>query len=282
MDENICSICYQSEEKDGVDVRATCSKCKIKLCISCWYDKCKTYCPICSRSDLNREHQCSLCLQYKHLQRISVCSICSKWVCYSCEGDDIHECNDILGLRGELPKVDDTLDIYILHFKAKLIKSTFRVLGYIETTIGKITIIEDINPDGKRMIMIVWDILNNETLFKHVSDQTNMKRYRVDTFKRGIKCYNTYYKHTMKHMLNFVSKMKNYRLCNACNKDIVLCPESNYCRKCHTLKRLFCTWKKLIKNPLSLLDTYQPICLSHRDPDKDFDEYELLCKWCCG
>jgi hypothetical protein len=226
------------------------------------------YCPICERSELNKPQLCESCFTHKHLQQITICSICEYKICNQCFIDDKHECTDILEINNRTNELKDAMDIYIAFFRYKVKENTFRLLGDLETSIGTLVITKEYNS-----IIFIWDIMDNEILFKHVTDQIHMKRYRICNFKRGIKIYNTKYKHTMKHICEFVVKMKNYRLCTACGKDIVICNSSNYCRKCHVLKRLFSIWKGD--------NLYDPI---YKNPDKhhSFDEMELLCQWCTG
>jgi hypothetical protein len=83
-----CLICYNDCKKEKL-----CPTCDCHLCEDCWYEKCKTFCPICDREHLNTLHECIECKEHHLVKDIDLCYMCDDMVCGKCLVQ--HKCNNI-------------------------------------------------------------------------------------------------------------------------------------------------------------------------------------------
>jgi hypothetical protein len=130
-----CCICYATTEQHHKIVSNFCKNCNVHICCECWYEKCRTYCPICDRDILNKEKECFYCERLFHIKDIDACPLCNKRVCRNCEEDNEHECTDVMNIMttnftdiAKLNTYEEINEKLILH---NFDDNIFRVIGIV-------------------------------------------------------------------------------------------------------------------------------------------------------
>lgn len=247
MSDDTCIICYEHLKTATC---FPCPTCRIRLCQDCWLEKCKLYCPICQRRELNIPRTCSDCFESKHLQMITVCPICMDWVCNGCFSDT-HHCNSIMKCvtsfsYRHLHDMDDIMYQYSKYQEIEYRK--FRVLGMMYLKIGELVVLKDINKDAQDILIIYLDILDSPQMFKTIKDKARMRHLRMGTLNRGYKIYDPKNKHTPKHIQQFLDIVNNFRVCKFCRQDVTNGSVTSYCKGCSQLYHTFCHWRRSISH----------------------------------
>ncbi len=204
MDE--CLICYKTT--DILRPILNC-KCNITLCYQCWFNSCKSYCPICEREELNNPRYCSICRDQKHLKDIEYCPFCIKICCNECEDTRKHKCNEFC-FDDEKIELLYTFEDVIEKYKNICDKTIFWVLGKLQTSIGDIKITRDVNVDNRDIIMFIWETIDiSIEEFRLKTKKFGMKRLYFSKMKTGIKQYEMHNKHVLKHIEGFINKLTN-------------------------------------------------------------------------
>jgi hypothetical protein len=231
-----CVICYDKKE----DVEQSCSQCKVKLCFNCWYNNCKGICPICERSSLNRPKICFACDNHFHIRDVTICSICNKYICYECDHNEYHSCENML--RNSRKVLKDTVDIFLLYYHYKVRFHSFHVLGVVEYPFGNVSVVKDLDNNQQEVLQFILDIPDKEILFRKIAKRTRMHQHTIGNIYRGIKEYYPSSNYTFEHISMFLRKLKTIKVCKCCHKDISICWRG-YCVSCLKLYNVFNRWR---------------------------------------
>lgn len=185
-----CSICYESGSGDDKKiVKKFCNTCHIPLCCECWYDKCRSYCPICDRDILNQPKDCVFCSGSFHLKDINVCCICNKRVCLECEDHGQHSCDRLLNMN-DLPLIDvgdlhKTLVEAQEGFKKKNEYSVLGTLDIFDNAVLSQIVRHRYNKNPRYMLS--WDFHEKDKeLIKNITGQGVQVLDPFGTFKKGL------------------------------------------------------------------------------------------------
>lgn len=239
-DDEVCTICYEHQP----DITSVCPQCSVKLCMKCWYSKCKLFCPICCRADLNKKRMCNVCYDRHSLFDITVCGLCKLWVCKECEINKIHNCKNITKADHSRKVFTDTFEIFHSFYCNKFLKgNSFTVLGIIKTEVGTVKVIKDFDENYNDLLLFVLDINNNTHIFHQVAKSLRLHKYYTKEFCRGVKTYLAYNKSTFQHLANFFIKLKKLRVCQ-CGESLAY-GETDLCMACEKKKYYFKQWQEM-------------------------------------
>ena len=239
--EDLCAVCFDNK----ADVGNSCDTCKVRLCVDCWFQKCKLFCPICQRQQLNVPRPCHVCFKYKFTHEIKVCCVCGKWVCNSCDAD-YHACEHVLSRCNDasLPLLKDALCVFLMFHHYRLKCYDFFVMGRFVCDAGSVLMIKDTNRDKSEVIHAVWDVdIEKKKLFKAVARRTKMRKYFIGNLARGVKTYSPWGHNSYDHVASFLKKMSAIRICEACRCDAVV-EGTTHCGPCRTKKTYLQRWMR--------------------------------------
>lgn len=238
---HLCSVCYETK----YNVMEACSNCSIKLCLECYFVKCKSCCPICDRSSFNREHLCQICFSLCPFADLHSCTCCNMWVCKMCEAEQFHCCHQKIRTRA---RQLDAISVFLLFYRYKINNLPFRVLGMFETPVGNLTVVKDLNKDKIESILAIWDVSDAKKwrIFLRVCKKTRMRKYHIGNLMRGVKTYVPSQPYAYDHFVNFLSKMHNTRICTTCEHDMTV-HEDIPCLNCQSKRRAWEQWRRWMK-----------------------------------
>lgn len=268
----LCTICYENKD----DVKPSCEQCQIQLCMSCWYAKCKTFCPICHRTQLNHPRMCQLCFRINHMKDLTICSTCNRWTCTECDTNEYHSCASISTKTEDLIELRDAISVFLLFYRYKLRWNDFHVLGKFIFDVGEVVMLKDQDDKGKEVIVAIYDLTSKKKIFNKVCRGTSMKKYYIgDLLMRGVKTYTPYNRYSFDHMTHFIEKMRMMRVCVVCQNDLSVCGKG-YCMNCIRKQRFFYRWmyqkgiRKTNKHELEKIPRFIV---------EDDSAYQRLCKF---
>ena len=237
---DMCTICY--EEK--MDVKGSCKECNIDMCFSCWYLKCKGFCPICERHKLNSTtYLCQSCYSSHHIKDMEVCGVCNKLTCVDCNEQERHCCEIMTIKTKELCELSDCIAVFLLFYRYKFLSNDFYVLGKMTFDFGKIIFVKDVDVTDREVVLVIWDTTSRPRLFYRICKETRMHTHKIGKLTRGIKTYSPYSKNSFEHMTQLITKMKRIRVCTACNNDVCV-RETNLCVVCAHKKSILRGWMR--------------------------------------